>query len=144
MIESLVRTFQKIYRDRALDFDVRLEGAPRFRGEKQDLEEMLGNLLDNAGKWASSRITLRLVLDLAAETGGQDFLDITIDDDGPGLSEDQREQAVKRGRRLDETKPGSGLGLSIVADLAAVYAGQFSLNASPEGGLRATLRLPAA
>ena len=144
VIEGLVRTFQKIYRDRALDFDLRLEGAPRFRGEQQDLEEMLGNLLDNAGKWARANVCVQLAIDPAAEAGGQDFLHVTIDDDGPGLAEDQRAQAMKRGRRLDETKPGSGLGLSIVADLAAVYAGQFSLSASPEGGLRAILRLPAA
>jgi signal transduction histidine kinase len=144
VIEGLVRTFQKIYRDRALDFDLRLEGAPRFRGEQQDLEEMLGNLLDNAGKWARANVCVQLAIDPAAEAGGQDFLHVTIDDDGPGLAEDQRAQAMKRGRRLDETKPGSGLGLSIVADLAAVYAGQFSLSASPAGGLRAILRLPAA
>ncbi|MDB5546479.1 MAG: ATP-binding protein [Hyphomicrobiales bacterium] len=144
VIESLVRTFQKIYRDRDLDFIVQLDEAPRFRGEKQDLEEMLGNLLDNAGKWASAKVSVRLALEPAADASGQDFLELTIDDDGPGLTEDQREQAIKRGRRLDETKPGSGLGLSIVADLAAVYAGQFLLSANPEGGLRATLRLPAA
>ena len=105
---------------------------------------MLGNLLDNAGKWARANVCVQLAIDPAAEAGGQDFLHVTIDDDGPGLAEDQRAQAMKRGRRLDETKPGSGLGLSIVADLAAVYAGQFSLSASPEGGLRAILRLPAA
>jgi len=144
VIEGLVRTFQKIYRDRALDFDMRIEGAPRFRGETQDLEEMLGNLLDNAGKWASATVCVQVAIERAVETGGQDFLHVTIDDDGPGLAENQRAQAMKRGRRLDETKPGSGLGLSIVADLAAVYAGQFSLSASPEGGLRAILRLPAA
>jgi signal transduction histidine kinase len=144
VVEALVRTFQKIHRDGDLAFDVRLQATPRFRGEKQDLEEMLGNLLDNAGKWARSRIIVTLALDPAEDSGGQDFLLFRIDDDGPGLSEEQMEQAVKRGRRLDETKPGSGLGLSIVADLAAVYAGSFQLNRSPEGGLRATLRLPAA
>ncbi len=144
VLEALVRTFQKIYRDRALDFVLQIEAAPRFRGEKQDLEEMLGNLLDNAGKWAGSQIAVTLSCAPDASGAGPDFLDLTIDDDGPGLPESLREQAVKRGRRLDETKPGSGLGLSIVADLAAVYGGRFALETSPEGGLRAHLRLPAA
>jgi signal transduction histidine kinase len=95
--------------------------------------------LDNAGKWARSRVILRVL-----PTEGGAFLTLCVDDDGPGLPAHQREQAVKRGRRLDETKPGSGLGLSIVADLAAVYAGSFHLEDAPEGGLRACLRLPAA
>ena len=143
VVESLIRTFQKIHRDGVPSFEAELTCAPRFRGEAQDLQEMVGNLLDNAGKWATSRV----VLTLGLETGGAglpEFLILSVDDDGPGLPADLREQAVKRGRRLDETKPGSGLGLSIVADLAAVHAGEFTLADSPLGGLRARLRLPAA
>ncbi len=143
VIESLVRTFQKIHRDGVPSFEADLTCAPRFRGEAQDLQEMVGNLLDNAGKWAASRVVLTLGLE-AGGAGLQDFLILSVDDDGPGLPADLREQAVKRGRRLDETKPGSGLGLSIVADLAAVHAGEFTLDDSPLGGLRARLRLPAA
>ena len=85
-----------------------------------------------------------LSLEAGAGGGGQDFLILCVDDDGPGLPAGDRAQAVKRGRRLDETKPGSGLGLSIVADLAAVYAGEFTLEDGILGGLRARLRLPAA
>ena len=133
-----MRTFRKIYPDRLLD------GGPsspaRFLGEKQDLEEMIGNLLDNACKWARRRVAVTVATETAA--AGRVNIVIHIDDDGPGLAPDQRAEAVKRGRRLDETKPGSGLGLSIVTDLAAAYRGEFTLDASASGGLRATLRLP--
>jgi signal transduction histidine kinase len=71
-------------------------------------------------------------------------LEVVVDDDGPGLTKEERAAAVKRGQRLDETKPGSGLGLSIVADLAHLYKGSFALEPSPFGGLRARLELPAA
>ncbi|MBX9757335.1 MAG: sensor histidine kinase [Beijerinckiaceae bacterium] len=143
-IEGLVRTFEKIYRDRDLAFEVRIDDEAKFRGERQDLEEMIGNLLDNAGKWARSKIVIGLSRDDAAAEADRFFLVIVIDDDGPGLAEPLRAEAVARGRRLDESKPGSGLGLSIVADLAAVYGGSFALDTSPDGGLRARLRLPAA
>ena len=141
-VSALVRTFDKIYDERAILFVAEVAPGSRFRGEKQDLEEMVGNLLDNAGKWADTRVEIRV----AAAVGAQDApqLEITIDDDGPGLPEEARAQALKRGQRLDETKPGSGLGLSIVADLAAIYGGSIALEASPFGGVRARLVLPAA
>ena len=138
LIEGLLRTFRKIYPDRLL------EGActetMRFLGEKQDLEEMVGNLLDNACKWAPERVIVTVASETA--TAGRVNIVILIDDDGPGLAPDLRAEAMKRGRRLDETKPGSGLGLSIVGDLAAAYRGDFTLDESAMGGLRATLRLP--
>lgn len=144
VVAALIRTFEKIYRDRDIEFSAAVDAPVRFRGERQDLEEMLGNLLDNAGKWARGHVTLVLTRDADPAGLGQDYLEIVIEDDGPGLPASQREQAVKRGRRLDETKPGSGLGLSIVSDLAAVYAGALTLEDSPSGGLKARLRLPAA
>ncbi|MDB5651648.1 MAG: integral rane sensor signal transduction histidine kinase, partial [Hyphomicrobiales bacterium] len=144
VLNGLVRTFEKIYRDRELSFELHAADELKFRGEKQDLEEMIGNLLDNAGKWASSAIAVTLLRDETVAGADHSFLDVVIDDDGPGLPEPLRAEAIARGRRLDESKPGSGLGLSIVADLAAVYGGTFGLETSPEGGLRARLRLPAA
>lgn len=138
LLDRLLRTFRKIYPDRILESG--LSGAPRFLGEKQDLEEMVGNLLDNACKWAREKVALSVTTEAAA--AGRVNIVIHIDDDGPGLPADMRAEAIKRGRRLDETKPGSGLGLSIVSDLAAAYRGEFTLEASGLGGLRATLRLP--
>lgn len=144
-IDALMRTFEKIYFDRHIDFDVDCQEGLRFRGEKQDLEEMVGNLIDNAGKWARSQVQIR-VAQLPALSGETEFgpIEITIADDGPGLPAGQRADALTRGRRLDETKPGSGLGLSIVNDLASVYGGHLTLEDSPLGGLLARLRLPSA
>src|SRR5579885_1399901 len=143
-IDGLVRTFEKIYAERNLSFTVSIPRGLRFQGERQDLEEMAGNLIDNAGKWARHAVKVSAAAQLARSPVEQHFLRLTIDDDGLGLPPGQRQLALSRGKRLDETKPGSGLGLSIAADLALAYGGQLSLSDSPEGGLRAELRLPAA
>jgi signal transduction histidine kinase len=140
VIDALARTMEKIHRTREITIE-NLAPAARFRGEKQDLEEMVGNLVDNACKWANNGVRIEIVRD-AGDSGG--MIGILVDDDGPGLSEDERSQVSRRGQRLDETKPGSGLGLSIVNELATLYGGRLTLGASPTGGLRAELRLPAA
>jgi len=143
VVTALARTMEKIYRDRAIAIEVRADEALRFRGERADLEEMIGNLVDNACKWATSRVTIE-VLRERRDAVGQDYvLRIMVDDDGRGLSASEREQAGRRGRRLDETKPGSGLGLSIVVELASLYGGDLKLGTAPLGGLRAELVLPA-
>lgn len=104
---------------------------------------MLGNLLDNACKWAGGKVLLKVTMLEPSFERPHHALQITVEDDGPGLNAVQRAQAVKRGRRLDESKPGSGLGLSIVADLVQIYGGTFALEAAPSGGLSARLVLPA-
>ncbi len=141
-VEALLRAFTKIYGERGLHFSGAADEGPRFLGERQDLEEMIGNLLDNAGKWAKSRVSIVVAIEQAGVGAKRNVLVVTIDDDGPGLASHLRAQATERGRRLDETKPGSGLGLSIVVDLAAAYGGALELDDSPTGGLRARLRLP--
>jgi signal transduction histidine kinase len=115
-----------------------VEAAPQavFAGERQDAEEMLGTLMENATKWAATRIAVR-----AGVEGGR--LVVTVDDDGPGIAPDARAFVLGRGARLDEGTPGQGLGLPIAADLAALYGGSLGLEASPLGGLRARLVLPA-
>jgi signal transduction histidine kinase len=139
VLSALKRTLDRIYGERGLDLEVVSAPDLKFQGEKQDFEEMVGNLLDNACKWASWKVKA------SAEKGRRSgtFV-VTVDDDGPGLSEEDRARAMKRGQRLDESKPGSGLGLSIVADLAHLYKGKFELEPSPEGGLRARIELPSA
>ena len=109
-----------------------------FQGEKQDFEEMTGNLIDNACKWANGSVAV------TARRLSDDTISVSVDDDGPGLTKAERERVVKRGQRLDESKPGSGLGLSIVADLAHLYKGRFALENAEGGGLSARLTLPAA
>ena len=141
-IEALQRTMEKIHRDRALAIEVKADPNARFRGERQDLEEMAGNLVDNACKWASSRVFIEVLVERPAGPDLGPMLRLIVDDDGRGLSAAERAQVSRRGQRLDESKPGSGLGLSIVVDLAALYGGSLSLGSAPIGGLRAELVLP--
>ena len=141
-IDALLRTFRKIFRDHDIVLDGDIPASLRFKGEKQDLEEMVGNLVDNAGKWSGGEVMVSVTLQAADQTHTQSYFTVIIDDDGPGLAEDKREAATRRGQRLDESKPGSGLGLSIVTDLASLYGGSLKLDQSPLGGLRAQLQLP--
>jgi signal transduction histidine kinase len=143
VVDALARTMGKIHRDRGIAVEVRNDAEARFRGERPDLEEMVGNLVDNACKWASSQVAIEVVREQPATPGANATVRITVDDDGRGLSPSEREQVAKRGRRLDETKPGSGLGLSIVVELASLYGGELKLDSAPLGGLRAELTLPA-
>jgi signal transduction histidine kinase len=141
-IEALRRTMEKIHRDRDIAIAVKADARAKFRGERQDLEEMAGNLVDNACKWAASQVFIEVVVEQPSQPGAETSLRIIVDDDGRGLSADERAQVSRRGQRLDESKPGSGLGLSIVVDLAALYGGNLSLGNAPIGGLRAELVLP--
>jgi signal transduction histidine kinase len=135
---------EKIHHDRGIAIDIDAPQEARFRGERQDLEEMVGNLVDNACKWAQSRVNLEVVPVRADGATQSPSVRLVVDDDGPGLTAGEREQVGNRGRRLDETKPGSGLGLSIVVELAQLYGGKLVLGTAPIGGLRAELVLPAA
>ncbi len=110
--------------------------------ESQDLEEALGNLVENAAKFARNKVVVRLRPAPAVE-GERPMVRIDIDDDGPGLDDEGMREAMKRGRRLDESKPGTGLGLSIVGEIASEYKGSFTLARGESGGLSARLTLPA-
>src|SRR3954454_8441289 len=145
VVTALARSMEKIHRERGIAIEIDAPRETRFLGERQDLEEVGGNLVDNACKWAQSRVAIE-VLAARADAPASNSLRVVVDDDGPGLTPSQRErvQVARRGNRLDETKPGSGLGLSIVTDLAALYGGALTLGTAPIGGLRAELVLPAA
>ena len=143
VLEALGRTLQRIHHDKGLRIDVHCNAGLKFRGEKQDLEEMAGNLLDNACKWATRKISVSAELLRENAGDGRHWLMLTVDDDGPGLRPEKRAEALKRGRRLDESKPGSGLGLSIVTETASMYNGTVQLADANSGGLRVQLRLPA-
>ncbi|MBB5213765.1 sensor histidine kinase [Parapusillimonas granuli] len=135
-LRGLLRVMEKLYADKGLD--LALAPCPpglAFRGEEQDLQEMLGNVLDNACKWARRRIVIGVGAD------GR-YLRFTVDDDGPGLPQDGYEAVFQRGVRADEQAPGSGLGLAIVKDLAGLYGGDVAASQSDLGGLRIVLRLP--
>jgi signal transduction histidine kinase len=142
-LSALSRALTKIYEAQALNLEVDCPSGVRFFGEKQDFEEMAGNLMDNACKWARSSVIVKVEAPDAAAHQTDRTFQLIIEDDGPGLPEEFRRAAVKRGRRLDESVPGSGLGLSIVADLSHLYRGSLSLEEATGGGLRACLTLPA-
>jgi signal transduction histidine kinase len=133
--QGLVRVMNKLFARDGKSVSIDVPNTIFVRTERQDLEEIIGNLLDNACKWCRSKVSLH-----AAQVEGG-LVEIYIDDDGPGLSPDEREEAVKRGVRLDETAPGTGLGLSIVADIAGMNGGSLTLDESPMGGLRAIVSL---
>ena len=139
LVERMARVVQKL--NPATSLSLSLPGDDIvFAGEREDLEEMLGNLLENAMKWAKSAVAVS-VATIVPTDGGAGLFEIAIEDDGPGIPEDKAREALKRGRRLDETKSGSGLGLAIVADLVNEYGGRLALERSPLGGLKATIRL---
>jgi signal transduction histidine kinase len=135
--EGLLRTLRRLYTERGILIESNIPSDHGVRVQCEDLEEMLGNLLDNACKWAASRVT-------TASTIVASNIVITVDDDGPGLDPGKREVVLKRGVRADEAAPGSGLGLAIVRDLAELYGGKISLESSSLGGLQARLLLPKA
>ncbi|QDZ09648.1 sensor histidine kinase [Devosia ginsengisoli] len=137
----LTRVMRKIHPDCTIAFQRPDASLPWFRGDEADLEEMAGNLLDNACKWSNGQVGVRLDAE-RSETGT--MLLIRIDDNGPGLSEEDAQKALRRGVRLDEKTPGSGLGLDIIKELVDVYGGSLALKRSALGGLLAELRLPTA
>jgi signal transduction histidine kinase len=136
VLDDLSRVIARIHAVRGIVIDAECDDGIYFRGERQDLEEMLGNLIDNGCKWAKSRVRVR-----CEKTAGR--LVLTVEDDGPGLSAQQRGQVGTRGERLDESVPGSGLGLAIVRDISKLYGGFFALDESSLGGVLARLDLPA-
>lgn len=137
VLDDLARILMRMHADRGIEVTVDCPETLFFRGERQDLEEMAGNLMDNACKWA------KLDVAVTAERLEGRLLRLIIDDDGHGLAPEDRGRVLNRGERLDESVPGTGLGLSIVRDIAKLYGGSFALEESPKGGLSARLTLPA-
>ncbi len=143
VLGAVARTLEKIYAHDGVSIVVSAPERLTFRGEQHDLEEMLGNLVDNACKWAKSEVSLTAEALSEAGSGGLQIR-LQIDDDGLGVPAEKRDEIFRRGERADESTPGSGLGLSIVRDIATLYGGDVALSDAPSGGLRATLVLPGA
>lgn len=143
IVAAILRTLSKIHYDRALKTTFDPPQDIKFKGEKHDFEELVGNVLDNAFKWANDKVNVSI---RETQDAGFDakMLLLVVEDDGPGLANELREEALQRGRRLDETKPGSGLGLSIVTELVDVYGGKIKLGKADLGGLKVEVWLPAA
>jgi signal transduction histidine kinase len=139
-LADLKRALERIYADRKLAFKIEgIQAAENvvFRGERQDLDEMLGNLMDNACKWANSRVRVTV-------TPEEGWIRVAVEDDGPGIALEARALVFGRGERADESVPGTGLGLAIVRDLAELCGGRIELSDSGLGGLKAVLTLPRA
>jgi signal transduction histidine kinase len=142
VLQSLARTLQRINMEKGTTVTVRCPAGLKFRGERQDLEEIVGNLMDNACKWSKEKVEVRAMGLAQSGDDGRPRILIEVDDDGPGLPPEQRAIALKRGQRLDESKPGSGLGLNIVTETTAMYGGKVELAQADLGGLRVKLQLP--
>lgn len=138
LMERMVRVLRKLSADKDLSFEMPVADVI-FAGEREDLEEIVGNLLENAMKWSKSAVAVSVAIDDDPE--GTSLFSIVIEDDGPGIPEEKAREALQRGRRLDETKPGTGLGLAIVGDLVKEYGGVLTLDRSRLGGLKATVQL---
>lgn len=135
-LEAVERAVSRLYEE--VTVDVAGDREASVRVERQDLDEMLGNLIENAAKYGSGRVFVTVVRD-------DGFVAIDVEDDGKGIPEAQRIEMFDRGARLDTEKPGTGLGLGIVRDVAEIYGGTVELRESEDlGGLLARLRLPAA
>ena len=137
IIKDLVFSMKQLYRERSIEFSCAIPDDCWFRGEAEDLEEMLGNLIDNACKWACSKVDITALYT-------SEHLTFVVEDDGNGVPETLHDEVIQRGRRLDESVPGSGLGLDIVRDIAELYRGSLELEQSSVGGVRASLVLPSA
>jgi len=144
-LERLIRVMRRLNPDKAFELDLHQPGT-LLAMEQQDLEEVVGNLLENAARFADKHIAVRMTNGSHPSSDPditrRAWIELTVEDDGPGLEPDQITEALKRGRRLDESRPGTGLGLSIVSEVVSEYHGRFTLSRSELGGLKATLLLP--
>jgi len=138
VLDELARTLQRIFSDKGIRIDWDAGEDLYFLGERQDLLEIAGNAIENACKWGKTRVRVR------AEAEGAQRFRLIVEDDGQGLPPDRRQAVLQRGTRLDETAPGSGLGLSIVDELAKAYGGSLTLGDASLGGLRLEADLPRA
>jgi signal transduction histidine kinase len=138
VLEDLSRTLAKIFQGKAPEVEWDCPEGLLFLGERQDLLEIAGNVMENACKWCRGRVRVE------AGPAGPRQLRLGVEDDGPGIAEERRAEMLRRGARLDERTPGSGLGLAIVDELVRAYGGSLTLDRSSLGGLRAVILLPRA
>ena len=137
-IDRLVDGLRKVYHDKDPRIDSEIAGGMLFRGDKGDFLELAGNLLDNACKWCNSRVVVKVRPGNDAATG----MELTVDDDGPGIPVEAADALLERGTRLDESTPGHGIGLAVVKDIAESYGGTLSIKKSDLGGAGITVSLP--
>lgn len=135
LAERIIVSLDKVYRDKAISAEMHVDKAPGFRGDQGDLLELLGNLLDNAYKWSAGRVKLSA----GTDTGK---LTLLVEDDGPGIAPADIESILQRGARADQSTPGQGIGLAVVASIVQAYGGEIVIGSSTLGGAAITIRLP--
>lgn len=138
IVEDLCFCMEHLYKDKRIKISMHNLDDYCFRGETQDLEEMLGNLIDNACKWTHDQVWVH-----AKPDKDKQHILLIVEDNGPGIPDSQLDNVLQRGRRLDDTVSGHGLGLNIVNDITQLYSGSLTLKKSSHGGLCAILDLPA-
>jgi two-component system sensor histidine kinase PhoQ len=136
IVQQLRAAMLKVHARKDFVLELAVPRELQFIGDAADLTEALGNVIDNACKWCQTRVRI------AAELATDRLLRITVDDDGPGMPDELRESGPERGRRADESTPGHGIGLAMVADTAELYGGWLRLERSPLGGARVVIELP--
>jgi two-component system sensor histidine kinase PhoQ len=136
LIKRIAESLTKVYRDKGLSINIDIEDSRKIIADEGDMMELFGNLIDNACKWASSRVDIHY-----SEHGGRHH--ITVSDDGPGIDDDKAGVLLQRGTRADEAVAGHGIGLSIVRDIIDAYAGDLEIARSPSGGAQITVTLQA-
>ncbi len=137
---ELRATLLKVYANKDLSIELVVGPGSQFVGDRGDLVELLGNVLDNACKWCKSLVRMTVEIDIYSFS--RERLKLVIEDDGPGISEEDRRRIGHRGVRTDENVPGHGIGLSMVHETVEMYGGSLSIDASPLGGARFSVRLP--
>jgi len=135
IISNVADAMDKVYRDKRLTIDIEGDQNAYFKGDETDLLELCGNILDNACKAAEKSITVHI-------TEQDNWLSISVEDDGPGIPEHQKQRLLERGKRLDTYTEGQGIGMALVSDLIAAYEGQLLIEDAPRGGAQITLRFP--
>ena len=140
LANDLRATLLKVYADKDLSLELAIERESQFVGDRGDFTELLGNLVDNACKWCRSHVRVTVTTD--ERSGPRQRLNVVVEDDGPGISEENRARVLERGVRTDESVPGHGLGRAMVRDTVDLYGGSLNIDTSPLGGARFTLRLP--
>ena len=141
VIRSLSNALEKQYYDKNIKVHINADETLFFRGLRNDLEEMLGNIMENAFKWSQNAVWVSAEAVANPGVAGS-MVGLVIEDDGPGIPSNLREELFERGKRADETTPGTGLGLSIVRQISALYGGDITLKTSLKGGLKAILVVP--
>ncbi len=139
----LTKTLDSIYQRKQVELEIDIAADARFLGDQADFMEIMGNLLDNAYKYCRSRIRVEAT-SIGGKPAGPRRIVVRVEDDGPGIAEEMRDEVISRGARIDQQQPGQGIGLSVAREIIGLYGGSLKIEQSDLGGVRIALTLPGA